>query len=217
MYDAAAVWRRLPVDDVDYIDARDLLALSDDDLRNLIDRMAVSRYSGWRNHEGRWVAKMHGGLSDRRILDYGCGVGLEAVSLANAGNRVVLSDINPESLELASRVMRLYGHEPTTGSYDVFYANGVLHHVPDPEPVLQEAADQGATEFRLMLYTDRAHEMYGEGLARAMDFEATFTTWYDPDRLQGICPAGWRVAEWTYLTPTEVYAAARVLREDLCA
>jgi 2-polyprenyl-3-methyl-5-hydroxy-6-metoxy-1,4-benzoquinol methylase len=89
------LWRRIPVDDVGYLTAEELLARSDTDLRTLIDRMEQTRYSGWRNHEGRWRDIL--GLdttSGKTVLDYGCGVGLEALQYARAGNDVVVADLH---------------------------------------------------------------------------------------------------------------------------
>lgn len=215
-YDAAATWRIIPVDGVSYFDGADLLAMSDAEFLGLMAEMEDNRYSTgkYRNHGNLWVSELHDGLEDRTICDWGCGTGLESLKLAQRGNRVIPVDINTESVQVAHRLLRLNGFEPSDGPYDVFYANGSLHHVPEPKPVLQEASDQGATEMRLMLYTDKAFDAHGaERFSASMDFEATYATWYTPERLAEILPDGWEVTRWTYITTNGFYAAARCERE----
>ena len=215
-YDAAATWRAIPVDDVGYITGADLLAKSDDEFLALMAEMESNRYdtSRYRNHRNLWVSELHDGLDGRTVCDWGCGTGLESLKLAQRGCQVMPVDINPESVACAHRLLTLNGFEPSEGPYDVFYANGSLHHVPDPIPVLISASDQGATEFRLMLYTDKAFDAHRGNLSAAMDFEATYATWYTPERLTDILPSGWNVTRWTYITTNGFYAAARCERES---
>src|ERR1051326_6937817 len=76
-------WSRPPVDDVGYLPSSQLLQLADADLVELIEKMARVRYTGWRNYENRWRVTL--GLDDthgKRILDFGCGTGLEALQVA---------------------------------------------------------------------------------------------------------------------------------------
>lgn len=171
-------WSRPPVDDVGYIPAADLLAKPDDELRALVEQMRATRYGGWRNHDGLWRDLM--GLDEpggQDVLDFGCGVGVEALELALAGNRVDLADISVDNLHLAVRVLGLYADriaeqpaltiyralgeppyiEADPGSYDVFHCNGVLHHIPWARQVMERAHQilrpDGVA--RLMLYSDR--------------------------------------------------------------
>lgn len=170
-----AAWRGIPIDDHGYYDAAEILnGWSDYALRQNIGEMEHVRYRGWRNQGGLWRTGM--GLDSvhgKRVLDYGCGIGLEALQYAKAGNVVSIADINEASVMLAERVMRLYGYAPAyafviderppfIGAYeddfDVVVMNGVLHHIEDPQPVVREAhrwlTDGG--ELRLMVYTDMA-------------------------------------------------------------
>ncbi|MEH0417817.1 class I SAM-dependent methyltransferase [Streptomyces sp. B21-083] len=172
-----AAWSRPPVDDVGYIPAADLLALPDDQLRDLVEQMRATRYTGWRNHGGLWRELMGldepGGLD---ILDLGCGTGVEALELALAGNRVDLADISEENLHLAVRVLGLYAdqipHETgltiyrvlgegpyitaDPASYDVFHCNGVLHHIPWARQIMERAHEllRPGGCVRLMVYSD---------------------------------------------------------------
>ena len=90
----ARQWSAPPVDDVGYLLSEELLTWHDEALLDLINQMAVSRYQGWRNWEMRWRTVL--GLDSTRdsdVLDYGCGVGLEALQYAKLGNRVTIADI----------------------------------------------------------------------------------------------------------------------------
>jgi SAM-dependent methyltransferase len=172
---ARAEWARLPVDDVGYLEAAALLHLPDSELFDLVIRMERTRYDqgGYRNWRGLWREVL--GLDathNQRVLDYGCGVGVEALQYARAGNRVWLADLTAEAVELAARVLRLHGYTAADLSviddrppyvwfadrppFDVVHMSGVLHHIWKPRPVVERAwrwlAPHG--ELRLMVYSD---------------------------------------------------------------
>ena len=222
-------WERIPVDDRAYIDARELLKLPDRDLVVLANDADDARYGGWRNAGGRWEAGMHDGLTGRHVLDFGCGMGLEARRLAALGNRVTVADINVASVRVAQRLLRAVGFEvdgalisgaaPFTAveHFDVFYCNGVLHHIPWAQDVLAWAAGclPADGEMRLMLYTDRARawcDSRGLGVGEGMDFDRVYADWYDERALASILPAGWRVDQFEYITPNGWYSTAKVVR-----
>lgn len=174
-------WRRIPVDDVGYLDATHLLALPDHELKALVMAMEQVRYRGWRNYENRWRSAL--GLDSthgKRVLDYGCGVGLEALQYAKAGNEVWLADINPGSIDVATRVLALFG-SPAAGAtlitaaprpvpgplwpglpldlrFDVIHCAGVLHHIPFPRYTMEgfRRALKPRGELRLMVYSGQA-------------------------------------------------------------
>lgn len=165
-------WRRVPVDDVGYMDSAALAALPDAELRALMERMEKIRYAGWRNTGGFWRREM--GLDDLhglRVLDYGCGTGMEALQYARSGNAVSVADVNQGSVDLACRLLALSGFEAQAGyliadgppyitadggSFDLVVMNGVLHHIEHPVPVAREAARWLAPggELRVMVYSD---------------------------------------------------------------
>lgn len=174
-----AAWSSPPVDDVGYLPSADLLRVSDVELRTLVERMRTTRYTGWRNHNGLWRDVM--GLdttTGKDVLDFGCGVGVEALELARAGNRMALADISGENIQLAARVLYLYRDEvvnaggalhtvymvtdrppfidcPPAG-FDVFHASGVLHHIRWPRAIMERAHEilRPGGEVRLMVYSD---------------------------------------------------------------
>lgn len=177
--DRARQWSSPPVDDVGYMEAAKLLAMTNRELGGLIRKAERNRYSGWRNWQGRWDAILIGdGLADLSVLDYGCGIGVESLRYAERGARVFPADITPLNVELAVRVLSLHGY--TAGavgeddsfliraqppfltipseSFHIVHCAGVLHHIPQPKPVVKQMAKwlRPGGQLRLMLYSDKA-------------------------------------------------------------
>jgi SAM-dependent methyltransferase len=82
---------------------------------------------------------------DARILEMGCGTGQMSLYLARADRVVIGADLTRASLLLGSSAARRFGLDRVqfvetdlsrpglrTGSFDVVYSSGVLHHTPDP-------------------------------------------------------------------------------------
>ncbi len=51
-------WKRLPFDNVAYINSSDILKKSKDEIKEMISQFEATRYglSGWRNYENKWRA-----------------------------------------------------------------------------------------------------------------------------------------------------------------
>jgi len=167
-------WSSPPVDDVGYVPSADLLAMDDQDFLYVIEEAVANRYEGWRNHRGAWTKYLTrwDTTAGQRILDYGCGIGLESLILAKK-NQVILADISEGNLAVAERAIILNGHEhhglhlisehapfiePAPAELDIILCLGVLHHIPKPVPVVEAMGGwlkQGG-ELRLMLYSDEA-------------------------------------------------------------
>lgn len=171
-------WASPPVDDIGYLPAADLLAMDDHEFCSVMRKMEENRYGGWRNLRNRWIDSLRiDDTHDKRVLDYGCGVGVEALQFAPT-NRVWVADIAPGNLKVAKRLFALSDYElegaflirekpPFTSEtaaddgrryFDVIHCSGVLHHIVDPIPVVKEMARWLVTggELRLMLYSDKA-------------------------------------------------------------
>lgn len=82
---------------------------------------------------------------DARIVEIGCGTGQMSLFLARAGRIVVGADLTRASLKLGSAAARRFGLDHVQfvetdlalpglkdGAFDIVYASGVLHHMPDP-------------------------------------------------------------------------------------
>lgn len=168
-----AAWASIPVDDEGYVPGASLLGLDDVDLTALVERVRAARYGGWRNDGGRWVQAMRlESAAGLRVLDYGCGIGVEALEFAIAGARVSVADINQSSVDVAVRVLALGDFTPEHALllaaesphlppglplFDVVHMSGVLHHIQDPVPVVREIAGalRPGGELRVMVYSDR--------------------------------------------------------------
>lgn len=168
-------WANPPVDDVGYISSTRLLTFSDDELIKLIRKMWEARYYGWRNFDNHWREILAlDDTSEKIVLDYGCGVGLESLEYARTNNEIYVSDIVPENILLTERVLNIFGHAAkgafaiqnrrpyisgiNDGLLDVVHCSGVLHHIPKPVPVVAQMSKwlKSGGELRLMLYTDAA-------------------------------------------------------------
>jgi len=171
-------WASPPVDDIGYLPASDLLAMDDHGFCSVMRKMEENRYGGWRNLRNRWIDSLRiDDTHDKRVLDYGCGVGVEALQFAPS-NRVWVADIVPGNLKVAKRLFALSDYDLSgalliqkdapfikateafdpDAAFDVIHCSGVLHHIVDPVPVVRAMAgwltDGG--ELRLMLYSDKA-------------------------------------------------------------
>jgi len=211
-------WAHPPVDDVGYISSKELLGYSDNDLLSLITQMESTRYLGDRNYENKW--RKYLGLDDtfnKKILDFGCGVGIDALQLAKMGNKIYLADIVLNNIKLSQRVLSLHKFKAdsiniVTDKYpfveipekvDVFYCNGVLHHIPYAREIIKRAlellTDEG--EIRLMLYSDKGWVIQTESplppiehdvtthphfdkFVRRFDGVGNYADWYNKEKLE---------------------------------
>lgn len=171
-------WSAPPFDNIGYISSAEALEMEDDKLRELVIRCEANRYSTditdgiCRNHANLWRSEL--GLDSttgKRIMDFGCGMGIESLQFARAGNRIIPADIVSDNVLLATRVLKLFGFDADTtvnvrgdspfftldGPIDIFYSNGVLHHTPRIRDILSRAREVLAPggEARLMLYSDK--------------------------------------------------------------
>lgn len=88
-----------------------------------------------------------GGL---RVLEIGCGLGTDGARFARAGALYTGVDLTEAAVSLARkrfeleglpgrfRVADAEGLEFPTGSFDLVYSHGVLHHTPDPAAAVRE-------------------------------------------------------------------------------
>ena len=99
------------------------------------------------------MADFLGDLTDRRILEYGCGLGQLSVVLARSGALVTTFDLSQASIDVARKRAELNGvadridfHLASgealpfeTGSFDLAIGKAILHHL-DPEVGARELA-----------------------------------------------------------------------------
>jgi SAM-dependent methyltransferase len=242
--DQVEQWSSPPLDDLGYIPSSQLLALPDAEFSNAIEDAVVNRYTGWRNWEGRWRRVL--GLdttTDKKVLDYGSGIGIEGLQYARMDNDVYLADISADNLKVANRTFEVNGFTPLglllveedppffnfPHKVDIVHCAGVLHHIPHPEPVVARMSEKLKLkgELRLMLYSDRAWEVatqteapeivYGhhklEQYTRFWDGVGHFSDWYNADRLEKRFGEWFSLIVYEDLTAGGEYVAAVMQRK----
>lgn len=99
------------------------------------------------------VAQEFDSHTEKRVLEYGCGAGSDALSYARRGNFVVACDVVAENCETTRQNVDVLGMPGVIATqwlmqsaplpfadnqFDLVNSHGVLHHIPDPYPILQE-------------------------------------------------------------------------------
>ena len=232
-------WASPPVDDIGYLPATDLLAMDDHEFCTVMRKMEENRYGGWRNLRNRWIDSLRiDDTHDKRVLDYGCGVGVEALQFAPT-NRVWVADIAPGNLKVAKRLFALSDYQlegalliKGSAPYlvppeplDVIHCSGVLHHIVDPVPIVQAMAGwlvEGG-ELRLMLYSDRAwlaatgeypppgdvtDSPLREKFVRQWDAVGDWADWYNQQRLVDRFGEWFSVADYQPITRAGEFVGA---------
>lgn len=131
----------------------------------------------WHDHLSDLFRDLRG--SSGRLLEIGCGVGVDSIRLARCGFQVTAIDLTESALTVARRFAELRGVaiefrlgnaealEFEDASFDAAYSFGVLHHTPDIERAVSElrrVLKPGATAY-VMLYhrkslVNTAHRLF---------------------------------------------------------
>lgn len=220
-------WRYIPFDNVGYINSEEFLKWPDEAVKHFIKTFELNRYGGDRNWGNQWRSTL--GLdttSEKKVHDYGCGFGIEALQFCRSGNSVYVSDIFPSNVRAAERVLRISGYEPIPKcKVDIFYSNGVLHHTRKIREILEAAVENlnPGGEIRLLLYSDRAwtwatgaplpaieddvsrHPAF-EKYVRVMDESGDYADWYNREKLERLVGDFLTVEKFTYIMRGGQYA-----------
>lgn len=103
-----------------------------------------------------------------KVLEIGCGIGIDTVAFARTGAKVTAIDLSDESIKLARKRAELAGVDikfwsanaeqfilpVNRGHFDLVYAFGSIHHSPNPDAILGNARyfiKDGGT-LKLMVY-----------------------------------------------------------------
>lgn len=236
-------WSSPPVDDVGYLPATEMLKWSDEQLLETVATMRHARYEGWRNWQGNWeVLFGYEQCVDLDVLDFGCGIGLEALRYAENGNRVTVADISRENVELAQRLLALHGVTAAgivlderrnflpAEAFHLIVASGVIHHIPEPERVLRGMASwlKPDGQVRMMVYSDKAWRLATrsrppregsiedhpdfERFWRHWDAVGGYADWYDEQRLRERFGEWFQVAWCEPITRDEEYLGAILVK-----
>lgn len=131
--------------------------------------------------------------SGKRVLEIGCGIGIDCLNFAKAGATVTAMDLSEKSLELAKARLVFFGLENNVTFYqgnaeelstilpvqkfDLIYSFGVIHHSPHPERIIESLKQYLSPEgeLRLMVYHKRSWKVfwillrYGKGAFWRLD------------------------------------------------
>lgn len=117
-----------------------------------ITPFTLARYSTWRRRRftEEFKFRMIGDLRGKRVLDIGCGDGINSVLFAKLGAEVTGLDISPRSIEAAHERARVNQVKANfvcgaletanlpSSHFDVIWCDAFLHHVLDHLPLVLE-------------------------------------------------------------------------------
>lgn len=100
--------------------------------------------------ENRFILKQMGDLTDKYLLDLGCGAGENSVYFAKKGARCLATDYSPGMVDVAvnlaekncvkieGKVMDAMALEFPDNTFDFVYASNLFHHLPNPKLAIRE-------------------------------------------------------------------------------
>ena len=178
---SAKSWSAPPFTGVGYFSTKDLLSNCDGaQIIHSVNEACRCRYDGFDNEGNNWRSGMgldDPGNKDKLVMDFGCGMGCEALQYAKCGSKVILADIANDNVRFSMRALELFGFShptifagiiisgeppffqlpiPTLQKLDVFHASGVLHHTPRMKEILLRVAEvlnPDGGQVRMSLYS----------------------------------------------------------------
>jgi ubiquinone/menaquinone biosynthesis C-methylase UbiE len=107
-----------------------------------------------------------GDWQNKKVLEIGCGIGIDTLEFSRAGAKITAIDISPKSVELTKKRLDYYS---LTGdvkigdaenldfpdnTFDFVFSWGVLHHTPDTQKAISEVFRvlKPGGKFCIMLY-----------------------------------------------------------------
>jgi 2-polyprenyl-3-methyl-5-hydroxy-6-metoxy-1,4-benzoquinol methylase len=122
-----------------------------------VDAATINRYGVLqrRRFSKEFRFRTLGPLTGKKVLDVGCGDGINAMNFAKLGAHVVGIDISPKAIQLAELRAQVNGVSRLTKfvcsplelaqldehSFDVVWGDAILHHlIPDLDQVVQQFA-----------------------------------------------------------------------------
>ena len=142
--------------------------------REFFDEVERHRYQEY----APWMTEVMGfnEHAGERLLEVGCGMGTDLLQFARGGAICTGVDLTPRSIEISRQRFNMYGAPGAfliadgerlpfqDNSFDVVYANGVLHHTPDTAGAVREihrVLRQGGMA-KVMLYYRHSLNYWGE-------------------------------------------------------
>lgn len=142
--------------------------------REFFDAIEQARYQEY----APWMRELMGfdQFAGARLLEVGCGMGTDLLQFARGGAFCTGVDLTPRSIAITRQHFALYGERGdfliadgerlpfTSGSLDVVYSNGVLHHTPDTAGAIRDVyrvLKPGGVA-KVMLYHKNSLNYWGE-------------------------------------------------------
>jgi SAM-dependent methyltransferase len=226
---ALSAWERIPVDNFDYMTAKELLLLDSEQLLELWDMATSVRYdsNSWRNKDNKLVKFMNlEYVEEKTVMDFGCGIGLDTIQFAAHRSYVVPADLHPATLYIVQQILALtLNVHPKKlvivgkcwpfficPGIDLFWSFGVLHHTPHARDILKSACIQlnPGGECRIVLHSDKRWET-------AMNESVpTCPTWEHPrfDEYVRKCDTVGHFTEWYNIEKVEELVSGFATVED---
>lgn len=171
---AVRSWSRIPLDEFGYQNVLEILYLSPFQRAVLLSHVWTIRYSlnHWINLNNCLIEFMNpAAWREKRVLDFGCGIGLDGSVFGSAGANVSYADISPSILVIAQQAFswatyrlpeRLYivlAGDPFVlpeNKFDLIWSFGCLHHTPKCGDILKRFCSllNPDGEIKVGLYSD---------------------------------------------------------------
>ena len=109
-----------------------------------LDPRVIARYKApRRRYHKEYRFRLMGDLTGKKVLDVGCGDGVNAVLLASLGAQVMGIDVSPKAIQLAGERAKLNAVDSRTeflcapvetapvpqATFDIIWGDAILHHV----------------------------------------------------------------------------------------
>lgn len=112
-------------------------------------------------------------IRGRRVLDLGAGTGRHVLAMLESGAELVVAVEPSQAIEVVREktrefkdrvtVLQIAGDQiPPTADFDAIFSIGVIHHIPDPAPVVRAVygALKPGGKFIVWLYGKEGNELY---------------------------------------------------------
>jgi 2-polyprenyl-3-methyl-5-hydroxy-6-metoxy-1,4-benzoquinol methylase len=199
-------WHEVPAGDSYTVTTKQLLDLSNQELLDLWERIISDATTGPAFNVRGWYHLIYKDiLRGKRVIDVGCGLGIDGITFAKHGARMTFVDIVESNLEVLKRLCRLldlkdidfyYMDDISSLSglptdYDVIWCQGSLIHVPF-KVVYQEAQELlkhlviGGRWIELAYPKERWERegrMPFKRWGKKTDRGAPWAEWYDLDKI----------------------------------
>lgn len=196
-HDKDSYWERPP--NLNGLTTSQILDLSDQAFLQYMTTSRAFRETIYGVSAGRAMAYPTS-FGNARALDFGCGVGYDAVSLAELGWRVTLVDLHAKNRQVAARWLTAleFGHGACSAisddeQFSLVLSYGVLHHIVDVEPVIRQlqAVVAPGGVLSLMLYTRSFVPRMDERSDGKR--EGPYTRGYDLGEIQDLLGPEWTI------------------------